>query len=308
MALSTTSNNAALSVAVLQEAIQAELAGRKLLLGTGAWQFMPGLPAAIGSVSVGAGTTIQVPYFAHIGEMDDVAEGDALVPRAVTSSSETATVTRSGLAAEASVLSIIASAAGDPYAEAARQIADAGQRRLDKAAIDAALAVGSTDATMVNDLGLDAGADYPILLFKRNAGITWYRDPTLKQDSDILADTEVAAANVYHATHLWKRAAGGTKPRVAKLICALTGANAFSENAVIDTEAKFIDEVSVNDPIVMLAMHSAVGTFAKKLKDSTGRRLYLDGPMEMGPQGLVKTGPDTFCGIPVFLSNRLTAS
>lgn len=302
MSTTTTSGNAALSVAILQEAIQADIAGRKLLLGTGAWQFVAGLPNG------GAGTVVQIPYFASIGEMQDVAEGAALIPAAMTSSSETATISRSGLATEASVLSIVSSAAGDPYAEAARQIGEAGQRRLDKAAIDAALAVASTDATMLNNVGLGAGADYPVLLFKRNAGVTWYRPPTLKTDSDILADTEIAAANVYHATHLWKRAAGGTKPRVARLTCALTGANPFSEDLVIDTQGKFNDEVDSNDPIVMIAMHSAVATFAKKIKTSTGERIYKDGPMTMGPQGLIKVGPDMFCGIPVFVSNRLAAA
>lgn len=305
MGITTTSGNAALQVAILAEAVEAAIAGRQLLLGTGAWTFRSGLPTVQSNgLPLANGTTINIPYFDHIGEMDDVSETGALVPRAITSTDENATVIHSGLANEASVLSVLTSQAADPYAEAARQIADAAMRRLDKAAVDAAKAVSSS---MVNDQGADAGADFDVLLFKRNAGICWYTIPEAMEDIDILAHTKVQAIHVYHATHLWSRARGGasTKPGVAKLIVP---AASFSEDLVLDTAAKFGDEVGSNDPIVMCAMHSTVATAAKKLKDSTGRRLYVDGPMVMSAAGMIKSGPDTFCGIPVFVTDKLVAS
>lgn len=305
MGLTTTTSVAALQVAILAEAVEGALAGQKLLLGTGAWTFQSGLPTVqANGLPIANGSTIQIPYFGSMGEMDDVSETGALVPRPVTASSETASVTHSGLASEASVLSILTAQAADPYAEAARQIAESGLRRLDRAAIDAAKAVGSS---MINNQGAGGGADFPILLFKRNAGITWYTVPEALEDVDILAHSKVQAVHVYHATHLWDRPRGGkaTKPGVAKLIVP---AASFSEDLVLDTAAKFGDEVNSADPIVMIAMHSTVGTAAKKLKDSTGRRLYVDGPMVMGPQGMIKQGPDVFCGIPVYVTDRLVAA
>ena len=305
MGLTTTSGNAALQVAILAEAVEGALAGVQLLLGTGAWTFLPKLPTAqTNGLPIANGTTINIPYFDHIGEMDDVSETGALIPRAITSSDEQATITHSGIANEASVLAVLTSQAADPYAEGARQIAQSAKRRLDKAAIDAAKLVASS---MVNDQGANAGADFDVLLFKRGAGITWYTVPEAMEDVDVLAHTKVQAIHVYHATHLWSRPRGGvaTRPGVAKLIVP---AASFSEDLVLDTAAKFGDEVNSEDPIVMCAMHSTIANAAKKLKDSTGRRLYVDGPMVMSPIGMIKGGPDTFCGIPVYVSDKLTAS
>jgi hypothetical protein len=309
MALTTTTSVNDLSVSVLIEAIQGAIAGRKLMLGTGAWSFRPGLPMTqIGGQPMRAGTTIQIPYFDSLGEMDDPSESGALTPAELTSTNETATVARTGKAFESTMLALLTSQAADPYAEGSRQIAEALMRRLDKAAIDSALARAVSDS-MINDQD-GGGTAYPVLLLKRNAGITWYTVPDVEEDRDILAHTRVTAVNAYHATHAWKRPQGGagTKPGVALLRTLLTGGNTFSEDQVIDTQALFGDEISSVDPIVMLAMHSAVATFAKKLKTSTGERIYKDGPMEMGPDGLVKTGPDRFCGIPVYVSDRLVAS
>lgn len=305
MAIITTTNNAALSVPVLEDAIRGAVAGVKLLLGTGAWIFRPGLPSTVGGAPVRQGTQVTVPYFTHIGELDDIAEGNALIPRAVTSAGETETVQRSGVALESTVLAIMTSQAADPYAEGGLQAADATMRRLDKAAITAALAVGSTNAAMVNNQSSGA-TNYPVLLFKRNAGVTWYSPPTVKEDDDILSDTKVSALNVYHATHLYQRLQGGssTRPGVARLTCATSN---FSEDLVLDTAGLFGDEVGSNDPIVMLAMHSAIALAARKLKDSTGRRLYVDGPLVSSAAGMIKAGPDVFCGIPVFVSDRLAA-
>lgn len=306
MALITTTNNAALSVPVLQDAIQGAIAGRKLLFGTGAWIFRPGLPTVqMSGLPMAAGITVTVPYFSHLGRWDSVAEGTALIPRAVTSAGENATVARAGIAFEASALSIMVGQAADPYAEAGRQAGDGAVMKFDDEAIAKALLVGSSNAAMVNDLS-GGNASYPVLLFKRNAGVTWYTAPTLKADSDILADTELSAMNVYHATHLYSRLQGGqsTRPGVALLKTLLTGANAFSENTVIDTQGLFGDEVSSNDPIVMIAMHSAVATYARKLAYSTGEKVY-----KFGDRGSANgIAPDTFCGIPVFVSDRLVAA
>ena len=82
MAIITTTNNAALSVPVLEDAIRGAVAGVKLLLGTGAWIFRPGLPSTVGGAPVRQGTQVTVPYFTHIGELDDIAEGNALAMHA----------------------------------------------------------------------------------------------------------------------------------------------------------------------------------------------------------------------------------
>ncbi len=130
---------------ILQEAIKGQLAGMVVLAGS---------PACVINGSLGSthgGDTIKIPYFGTLGELDDLAaEGDALTPASLSQTSETTTVQHSGKAFEVTQWASLASdPRSDPYTEAARQIAEAVRRRVDKALIDKAIA---TDAPMTVDV------------------------------------------------------------------------------------------------------------------------------------------------------------
>lgn len=114
---------------VLADSISGAIAGMNLLAGTGAVVTSNDLPE-----SNRGGDTVRIPYFGHLGEFEDVAEGAALSIATLTSSAESAIVQRSGKAFEITNWADRA-AAGDPYAEAARQMAEGVQRRADNALI-----------------------------------------------------------------------------------------------------------------------------------------------------------------------------
>jgi len=119
---------------LLAEAIQTGFTGMKALWGTEAAVVAFNMPA--GKTEVG--TTVKVPYFTSLGEMDDITnDGDALVPAAMSSSATSATVNHSGKAFELTHWAQLA-ALGDPYKLAAQQVIEAAARRGDKALIDAA--------------------------------------------------------------------------------------------------------------------------------------------------------------------------
>jgi len=60
---------------------------------------------------------------------------------------------------------------------------------------------------------------YESLILKRNALAWWMQgDAPVQMDSDILADTEIAATHVYWAAHRYRRPNGGTKEGVVKII------------------------------------------------------------------------------------------
>lgn len=125
---------------MLEDALQGAFAGATVMRGTGAAIFKTGMPAGKSQV----GEQIKVPYFGNIGELEDLTnDGDALTPRGISDSIELATVKHSGIAIEATWWAQ-ASAAADPYAEMARQIVMAIERRADKAILDAASAVASS--------------------------------------------------------------------------------------------------------------------------------------------------------------------
>lgn len=118
---------------LMAEAVRGGFAGMEIMRGTGAAILKTGMPD--GKTKVGE--TVKVPYFASIGEAEDlVADGDALTPATLAESNETSTVAHSGKAFE--ITRWAQSGAGDPYAEGSRQILLALQRRLDKALMDAA--------------------------------------------------------------------------------------------------------------------------------------------------------------------------
>jgi hypothetical protein len=124
--------------------------------------FMGSLLAAAGAVIVSGsmptggpkavGQTIKVPYFGVIGEFASNAESSsgnfmsAITPVALKQTSEQATITRDSLSFEVSVWAegnaLVNPAVGDPYQEAARQLLESAQRKMDKRIIDAAAAAG----------------------------------------------------------------------------------------------------------------------------------------------------------------------
>lgn len=136
---------------VLTDTIKAEFAKVNLLNGSGAAIMSNSLPA-----TVKGGQTVTVPYFDAMGEMEDVAEGDALTPETLTMSSETATVAHSGKAVELSYWAQLAAEYADPYAEVARQFRMLVERRVDQALIDAAFA--SLSSAYINDVYTDSGS------------------------------------------------------------------------------------------------------------------------------------------------------
>jgi HK97 family phage major capsid protein len=130
---------------ILQAAVKGAFAGMRVLAGSPAVVMNGTMPGNQG------GDTIKVPYFGTLGELDDIAtEGDALTPVSLSQTSESASVQHSGKAFQASVWAMLAAdPASDPYMEAARQIKEAVQRRVDKALIDVAVAA---DAPMTTDV------------------------------------------------------------------------------------------------------------------------------------------------------------
>lgn len=147
---------------IFEQHIRGGLAGVKVMRDTGAAVYRTGMRA--GSEQVGQ--EIKIPYFNHIGELDDVAEGDALTPALLTDSTELAPVKHSGKAFE--ITRWGQSQPSDPYAEGARQMVEGVQRRSDKALIDVAMSPtgwsaytkdvhsASTPVTMSYDLIVDA--------------------------------------------------------------------------------------------------------------------------------------------------------
>lgn len=137
--MATTKRTDLVYVDILQEAIVKALAGKIALAGTGAAVMNPTLPTfASDGNKLKGGDLVRVPYFAAIGELDDVAEGNALVPTKISSSSETASVQHSGKAGEFTTWSSLVAQGKDPYQVFAEQIASAWLRRIDKGLIDVA--------------------------------------------------------------------------------------------------------------------------------------------------------------------------
>jgi HK97 family phage major capsid protein len=129
---------------LLQEAISAEFAGVTVLENTEAAIINNTLPPG-----ARGGDTLKVPYFNTLGEMEDLAEGEALTPVKLTMSSETATAKHSGKAVELTHWATLAATA-DPYVEVARQFRSITVRRVDKALIEGATA--SLPAEFVHDV------------------------------------------------------------------------------------------------------------------------------------------------------------
>lgn len=118
---------------ILADAVQAGLAGLNCLFGTKAAIVNASLPAGPNNV----GDEVKVPYFNLIGELEDVTtDGGELSPAKLTSTKELATIKHSGKGVEFTRWAQMNPT--DPYAEGARQIVMAVQRRADQALIDVA--------------------------------------------------------------------------------------------------------------------------------------------------------------------------
>lgn len=146
MALGTTTGGDLFIPEILQDAIAGEFAGRKALSGTTAVVMNGSLPEA-----ARGGDKLTVPYFDVIGDFDDAdVETDALSPTKLTMSSEQSSVHHSGKLVELTDWGKMKAAFADPYAELARQFAEGFVRRMDKAAL--AAAVLSLPSSMIKDV------------------------------------------------------------------------------------------------------------------------------------------------------------
>lgn len=111
---------------VFEDAIAGAFPDIKALAGTGAAIVNTAMPWG----GERAGESVKVPYFGSLGKMEDITtDGSALTPRILQASKEEALVRHSGLSFEMTKWAM--DGIGDPYAEAARQIVEAAERRID---------------------------------------------------------------------------------------------------------------------------------------------------------------------------------
>lgn len=276
---------------LLEEALPGAFAGMTALNGTGAAIINTSFTGGRGMV----GEEVKIPYFGTIGELDVLTnDGDALTPRGISTTDETATVKHAGIAIEATTWAQL-SGVSDPYKEMARQMAVAVQRHIDKVLIDLASSAftgvltydvwsasnprkldydvlvaakakwgdedenlamlgvhsatkadlyrikDSTGRPMLVDpvataelarfgglpvrtsdrlsVSADSPPKYTSLICKPGGMVFWMNGtPTVKTDSDILADTDVAAIHIYYASHAYKRMPGLTKSGVCRIV------------------------------------------------------------------------------------------
>lgn len=129
----TIKNTDVLIPSLLADAIKTGFTGLTVMQNTGAAIVRTNMTEGASKV----GSKVIIPYFTNLGEAEDITtDGDPLTPADLSSSATEATVVHSGKAFTMTYLA--QSGAGDPYAEASRQIVEACKRRIDKALIDAA--------------------------------------------------------------------------------------------------------------------------------------------------------------------------
>lgn len=134
-----TTRSSLIYVDILQEAIRGAFAGQLALYGTDVAILNGSLPTlGNNGQPLKGGDTVKIPYFDSIGELDDVPEGGALTPTALSMTSETATVSHAGKAGEITNWAQLTAQFSDPYAEYARQFVEAQKRKIDKGLITAA--------------------------------------------------------------------------------------------------------------------------------------------------------------------------
>lgn len=131
---------------VLADAVKTGFPGMAIMSSSGAAIINTDLKAGNGDV----GSTVKIPYFANLGEAEDLATDDASPTLATfTSSNTNATVTHSVKAFEMTYWA--KQGAGDPYKACSEMVLEACKRRFDKALIDVA-ANESGYTSMINDV------------------------------------------------------------------------------------------------------------------------------------------------------------
>ncbi|MBQ4333910.1 MAG: hypothetical protein IJC63_00940 [Myxococcaceae bacterium] len=113
------------------EAITQALEGLNCLNGTRAAVIDKSLTSKV------VGETISVPYFGALGEFQELGDGDPITPSQLTSSKETNTVKRYGLAFDMTRWARLAGT-GKPYEVASQMLVDHMRRKIDAVLIDAA--------------------------------------------------------------------------------------------------------------------------------------------------------------------------
>ena len=142
---------------VLADAVRSAFKGLKALYGTKAVVQNNTLP-----LDARGGDVLDIPYFGNLGELEDVAENAALsIAEPTASSKEQASVQRAGKAFSLTKWKEMAEAFANPYAEYARQMAEATPRRWDKALIDAAVNPTGLPSAHIIDR-YDAGTPYKL--------------------------------------------------------------------------------------------------------------------------------------------------
>lgn len=92
MAAGTTTSGVVYIPDIIARDVAVGIAGLPLLLNSGAAVVMPGLRVA----SNGVGSKVNVPYWANVGEMASLADGEPIIPDQLTSDEESETVERLG--------------------------------------------------------------------------------------------------------------------------------------------------------------------------------------------------------------------
>lgn len=176
-------------------------------------EVMYGSPAVVTSPTLPGdkrgGDTVKVPYLGNIGEFEDVAEGDALTPVVVSSTSETGTVSRSGKAVEITKWAELAALYADPYAALTDQMKAGFTRRAGKALVTAAMAslpgsmvLDATGQLLSHDLVIDATSlwgdeidEDPALMFVHSKGLKDLRKLKDSSGRPLVIDPNTGVAN-----------------------------------------------------------------------------------------------------------------
>lgn len=144
---STTTDSRDFDVQVLTDIVQGVFAGKSAIAGasplatSGAIMIDGNMPAPVGARSGWIGNTVTMPYFGTLGEFADNNEDTAIGTSQLKTTNETATVARGSLAFEVTKWAQFSSTGdGDPYMEAARQMAVSAARYMDSKCIAAAKA------------------------------------------------------------------------------------------------------------------------------------------------------------------------
>lgn len=132
---------------LMVEAIAAAFTGMRVLVGSRALIMSNTMPDNIQGAPIKGGDRVKIPYFNIIGQtLEKIAnEGDELTPQKLTQTSEEAVVSHYGKAVEITQWAQIAAAYADPYAEVARQFAEATKNTVEDEIIVAATSGLSSD-------------------------------------------------------------------------------------------------------------------------------------------------------------------